>query len=199
MRRPLHSTPPPSILRTLMGDTYLNMLVVFVMLVIIMLPFLNPPADTPGMPPPGNLIAAIAWRDGPIDVDLWVDGPRDTRPVSYRRKNGTIWNLLRDDRGIDAGLINYENAFTRGLVAGEYTVNVHCYSCPPGEPIEVEVEISVNNSLNAVNNATLPILTTRVRLLPKQEMTAARFMLTEDGKLVPGSVHNVFTSLIERH
>ena len=62
------------------------------------------------------------------DVDLWVQAPGDV-PVGYSNKGGAVFNLLRDDLGqqLDLSGLNYESSYSRGIVPGEYTVNVHLY------------------------------------------------------------------------
>ena len=62
------------------------------------------------------------------DVDLWVQAPGDV-PVGYSNKGGAVFNLLRDDLGqqLDLSGLNYETAYSRGIVPGEYTVNLHLY------------------------------------------------------------------------
>src|SRR3546814_21118968 len=113
-------------------------------LIVLILPHLNPPASAKQAGAPGNLIVHVSWPEGDADVDLWLDGPAEPVPVGYSNKGGVLWNLLRDDLGTkpDATPLNYENAFTRGVVPGEYTINVHCFRCPT-TPVQVDVEISL--------------------------------------------------------
>ena len=69
------------------------------------------------------------WPDQlDTDVDLWVQVPGDV-PVGYSNKGGADFNLLRDDLGelADATRMNYEVSYSRGMPAGEYTVNLHLY------------------------------------------------------------------------
>ena len=168
----------------------------FVFLVVAMIPHLNPPADEDNAEPPGNVIAAIAWPEGDTDVDLWVFGPGEAVPVGYSNKGGLLWNLLRDDLGAhpDATALNYENAYTRGVIPGEYIINIHCYRCPV-LPVPVVVEISVKGD-GPGKQAMKIIATTKVDLeTAGEELTALRFELTKDGKLVPGSMNHVFQQL----
>jgi len=168
----------------------------FVAMVILMLPFLNPPAKDAAADPPGNLIIAITWPAGNTDVDLWVMGPGEVRPVGYSNKGGILFNLLRDDLGNmpDATPLNYENSFTRGIVAGEYIVNSHCFRCSI-LPVRVDVEISVNTG--APGKSSLRSIATTTIMLNRngEEKTALRFRLTADGKLVPDSMNSVFRPL----
>lgn len=168
----------------------------FVFMIVAMIPHLNPPATEDKAEPPGNVIAHIVWPEGNTDVDLWVTGPGEVRPVGYSNSGGLLWNLLRDDLGTspDATSINYENAYTRGVTPGEYIINVHCFRCPVF-PVPVDVEVSLKN--DGVGKAGLRIIaTTQVVLQSKgEEVTALRFKLTEKGELVPNSVNHVFRPL----
>ena len=79
--------------------------------------------------PPGNVMIEARWPDQlDTDVDLWVQAPGDV-PVGYSNKGAAVFNLLRDDLGAlaDATNMNYEVSYSRGMPAGEYTVNLHLY------------------------------------------------------------------------
>src|SRR3546814_3333786 len=102
----------------LFRDALFIMVLIQYILIVLMLPHLNPPASAKQADPPGNLIVHVSWPEGDADVDLWLDGPAEPVPVGYSNKGGVLWNLLRDDLGTkpDATPLNYENAFTRGVV-----------------------------------------------------------------------------------
>jgi hypothetical protein len=164
----------------------------FVLMVLLMLPHLNPPATArDGTPPPGNVMVEIRWPDASdADIDLWVQAPGDV-PVGYSNKGGEVFNLLRDDLGhqADATGLNYEVSYSRGTPAGEYTVNVHRYRSSVPEPIPVTVAISV---ADRARHVTRQILATEVRLTQVgEEVTALRFELDEGGALVADSVHDL--------
>lgn len=178
---------------TVFRDVIFLALAGFVAMVLLLLPHLNPPATADeGTPAPGNVIVEISWPDTvDADVDLWVQAPGDV-PVGYSNKGGLIFNLLRDDLGgqSDVTDVNYEVSYSRGIAAGEYTVNVHLYRDMTGQlPLPVAVAVSVKPSAQV---AAKRILHTKLLLQHQgQELTAFRFSLNEDGKLVPGSVHDL--------
>ena len=89
---------------------------------------------------------------------------------------------------------NYENSFSRGIVEGEYTVNLHLYRDMSGMlPIKVIVVISVKAT---DDSATKQILTRTVELTAiGQEITVFRFELNKDGKLDSESVHDIHKPL----
>jgi hypothetical protein len=180
-------------------DTALLMLGGFVLMTILMMTVMNPPAkssETEGVQAPGNVIVEIQWPDKlDADVDLWVRGPGDV-PVGYSNKSGRLFNLLRDDLGKaqDMTDLNYEIAYSRGMPPGEYVVNVHMYR-GVGVTYPIPVKVDVTASRDAAKSAT-PLLTTNVELRkPNQEITAFRFRLGADGQLVQGSVNSLFKGL----
>jgi hypothetical protein len=124
-----------------------------------------------------------------------VQAPGD-RPVGYSNKGGAVFNLLRDDLGkqVDVTGLNYETSYSRGIVAGEYTINLHLYRNPSGHyPVPVTVVTSVKGS---IEESALQLLASEVLLLGEgEELTVYRFELSEDGDLVAGSVHSLHKPL----
>lgn len=183
---------------TIFRDVIMLALMGFVVIVILLLPHINPSKldKNIDISPPGNVIVEIRWPDElDTDVDLWVQGPGDV-PVGYSNKGGILFNLLRDDLGHSGDVIkiNYENSFSRGIVEGEYTVNLHLFRNMSGViPVEVIVVVSVKINLDAV---TKQILTRTVELKSVgEELTVFRFELDKNGKLDPESVHDLPKSL----
>lgn len=180
---------------TVFRDFTLLMVLGFVAMVIWLLPHVSPPADNASAVPPGNVVIAITWPPGDTDIDLWVTGPGEIVPVGYSNKGGLLFNLLRDDLGDrpDATPLNYENTYSRGIIAGEYIVNVHCYRCPV-VPQMVDLEISVNKGEHSKGGT--PVAVTSVELRANgEEKTALRFKLDDKGNMMPNSMNNVFRPL----
>jgi hypothetical protein len=180
-------------------DTALLMLGSFVLMAMLMMTVMNPPAkssDVNGVQAPGNVIVEMQWPDGiDADVDLWVQAPGDV-PVGYSNKSGGVFNLLRDDLGMaqDMTDYNYEVAYSRGAPAGEYVVNVHMYR-DRGSALPIPVKISVTLKHDDAK-ASKPLVTTNVMLRKmNQEVTTLRFRLDGDGQLVAGSLNSLFKGL----
>jgi len=177
----------------LFRDLLMNMLLGLVALVIIVLPNINPPIiQEDAAKQPGNIIVSAAWPEGDTDVDLWLSAPGDKKPIGYSNRSGSVWNLLRDDLGTasDNTPFNYESAFSRGTPAGEYVVNLHCYRCAGPTPVVVEVRIG------APGQPSKPLKVETIVLAEQgAEVTAIRFRLDGDGKIVPGSVNKIFKAL----
>jgi hypothetical protein len=171
----------------------------FIIIVLLLLPWLNIKAqDEATKEPAGSVIVEAFWPDErDVDVDLWVKAPSDSA-VGYSNMNGYYFNLLRDDRGnlFDRTPINYEISYTRGIVAGDYQANIHLYQTDGGAPIEVKIIVSV---VEPEQRARTPIIKKDV-ILKKfgQEITVARWTLASDGKLAPNSVHSLKRSLLRR-
>jgi hypothetical protein len=169
----------------------------FVAAVILLLPHLNPRVEAKTSDsPPGNVIVEVTWPPTmDADVDLWVEAPGD-RPVGYSNKGGRIFNLLRDDLGRFADItdINYEVAYSRGIVAGEYAVNVHLYRNGDGIfPVPVTVVASVKSP---DGQTTKRIALTKLELTRLgEEITAFRFGLDQGGRIVAGSLNNLHKPL----
>lgn len=173
-------------------DILFGMVFLLLALIVALLALINPPAEEAKAEPPGNLIVAISWPEGNTDVDLWVDGPGEPVPVGYSNKGGVLWNLLRDDLGAspDASPLNYENAFTRGIVKGNYTVNVHCFRCPQ-VPVPVDVEVSLNTGEPGKGSLKRLVTTTVELRATGQERTAIDFAITAEGRVIPESMNSI--------
>ena len=166
----------------------------FVVCVVLIMPHINPPVTKTAQDtdPPGNVIVEVRWPDDlDSDVDLWVEAPGDV-PVGYSNKGGVIFNLLRDDLGkrADATGMNYEVSYSRGILPGEYTVNLHLYRNTAGVfPIPVTVVTSVKKS---AKESARQLLASHIELVREgEELTVYRFKLSEQGDLVSGSVHSL--------
>ncbi|HET6469770.1 MAG TPA: hypothetical protein VFG43_15455 [Geminicoccaceae bacterium] len=183
---------------TVFRDVITLALAGFVAVVILLLPHVQPKGaqSAENVTPPGNVIVEVSWPpDLDTDVDLWVQAPGDV-PVGYSNKGGAVFNLLRDDLGhqLDVSGMNYEVSYSRGIVAGEYVVNLHLYrNRSRAEIIPTRVVVSVKADVAA---PTRQILVTDTQLEREgQELTVFRFALADTGQLVPGSVHSLQTSL----
>src|SRR5690349_22465907 len=135
---------------TVFRDMILLTLGALFVVVALMFPYLNPQAkqsDQASAEPPGSVMVELGWPDDlDADVDLWVQAPGDV-PVGYSNKGGAVFNLLRDDLGLQLDLSgrNFEVAYSRGIVPGEYTVNAHLFrNRSPAAVIPVTAVITVN-------------------------------------------------------
>jgi len=167
----------------------------FIVCVVLMLPHINAAKaarTAEGATAPGNVVIEASWPpDLDTDVDLWVQGPGDV-PVGYSNKGGGLFNLLRDDLGhvMDVSGMNYETSYSRGVLPGEYVVNLHLYRNVSGQlPVPVKVVVSAKPDAEAPMKQ---ILYSDAQLKHDgEELTVFRFRLDERGRLVQGSVSNL--------
>ena len=179
-------------------DVILLALTGFISMVVLLLPFVNPPTEEEKSSyPPGNVIVELFWDNNrDVDIDLWVQAPEDI-PVGYSNKGGLFFNLLRDDLGKykDSTPVNYEVSYSRGINAGKYIANLHLYreDKTPFKPIDAEMVISV---VDPNTNKRKQILKSKKKLkVIGEEITIFQFNLSKKGKLDTNSINNNYVKL----
>ena len=181
---------------TMLSDVLFNPGMIFFMLFLMVLVFVNPPKKQTQaeavVKMPGNIMVWIRWPDyADVDVDLWARAPGD-QPVGYSNRAGNTFNLLRDDLGNsrDTTKLNYEVIFGRDMPNGQYTVNVHLFrNGSQLTEVLVEADVFISYGSRADSIAKKKVILTQVG----QEITVANFVL-ENGKLV-GKPDNAYTPL----
>ena len=174
-------------------DVIFIMMLTFLILFLAALIHINPESkkEDETSIPPGNIQVDISWQSGfKSDVDLWVKGPTDSRPVGYSNRSGILFNLLRDDLGQmgDTTPLNYENAYTHGVEDGEYIINIHMFAMRDPPPVDVIVVVKYGKCHTC---RPMEIVTRTVRLESNgQEITAVRFTI-EDGELVESKTNYI--------
>lgn len=168
-------------------DFSLGLAAVFIVMFIIILPFIQPVGkdNEEEMKSVGNLIFEMIWpNNNPVDVDLWILTP-DREQIGYSNQSGKYVNLLRDDVGStdDVSGMNYENGFSRGIIPGRYIVNAHIYSysAPAKLPIKVRVVLSIKADEKSKINQFYAVELTFEKL--HEEQTALQFTVNESGKI----------------
>ncbi len=170
-------------------DLLFNALLGFTFLFLVAIMFMNPEAKTGIIDPKAEYILTITWEDNsPDDVDVWVEDP-EGQIVWFRTPEAGLLHLDRDDRGLVNDTItingeevqnplNQEVVTLRGVVKGEYVVNVHYYASETGKPVDVAVRLAkVNPVLEVVYYGN-------VNLEKKgDEKTAVRFKIGRDGEI----------------
>lgn len=184
---------------TIFRDVVTLALAGFVAVVILLLPWINPPGTEAAHEarPLGDLIFESSWpKEYDTDIDQWVKAPGET-PIGYSNKGGESCDLLRDDLGafVDPLELNHEVTVCRGIrTAGEYVFNLHLYRNKAGAlPVPVNVQVSAR----APDGTTQELVRAREVKLDREghELTAVRFRLTEEATIVPDSLHSMFAPL----
>jgi hypothetical protein len=168
-------------------DLLFNALLGFTFLFLVAIMFMNPEAKSGIIDPKAEYILTITWEDNsPDDVDVWVEDP-EGQILWFRTPEAGLLHLDRDDRGLVNDTItiageevqnplNQEVVTLRGVVKGEYIVNLHYYASETGTPVDVNVRlVKVNPKLEVVYYGTVN--------LEKRgdEKTAVRFKIGRDG------------------
>jgi hypothetical protein len=137
-----------------------------------------------------EFIITMDWPDNhPDDLDLFVQDPIGNI-AWYRHREAGFLTLDRDDRGgaNDFIVINgrklpspirEEIVTVRGVVAGEYTVNVSHFQATTREPVAATVKVQKLNPVAQV------VFDDKVMVdHTGDEKTAVRFKLDAEGKVV---------------
>ena len=130
----------------------------------------------------------VEWSgDSQDDVDTYVADP-DGHLVYYKRLQDGLMALERDDTGATSNTVklptgevvrsafNEEVVDIRGIIPGEYVVNLHMYRKVSSEPILASVAL-YKGSIKA-HEETVTLAS------HGDEKTAFRFTLTKDGDVV---------------
>jgi hypothetical protein len=134
----------------------------------------------------------MSWPgDSDDDVDLYVRDP-DRHLVFFRRMQSGLLSLDRDDTGRGSNTVilpdgrkvmsawNEERVTIRGIIEGEYIVNVHMYRKSSSPPTKVEVTLYKTDSSEDIMVHQKVVTFSAER----EEETAFRFTLTKDGNVV---------------
>src|SRR3569833_552623 len=137
-----------------------------------------------------EFIITMDWPDNhPDDLDMFVQDPAGNI-AWYRHREANFLVLDRDDRGgaNDFIIVNgkkipsnirEEIVTMRGIVAGEYTVNVSHFAATTGQPVEASVKVQKLNPKAEV------IFANKFKVdHTGDEKTAVRFRLDSEGKVV---------------
>lgn len=171
-------------------DLLFNTLLGFVLMFFIAILFLNPDEQKAKVDLDAQYVITVTWPDNvPDDIDTWIEDPQG-QVAWYRNRSAGLVHLDRDDRGMlndkitingkeVANPLNQEVVAIRGVVPGEYTVNLHYYETETQQPVDVLVRMARINPVYEV------VFYDKVSMPQKgAEKTALRFSLTASGEVV---------------
>jgi hypothetical protein len=137
-----------------------------------------------------EFIITMDWPDNhPDDIDLFVQDPLGNI-AWYRHREAGFLTLDRDDRGgvNDFIVVNgqkipspvrEEIVTVRGIVPGEYTVNVSHFQAVTGQPVPVNVKVQkLNPTAQVIFDDKVTVDHTG------DEKTAVRFWVDAEGKVI---------------
>lgn len=123
------------------------------MLFILAFLLINPPTKKADIPAKAEIMVVLDWEDdSKDDLDLWIKGDNMPLPLSFQVKNATLWHLDRDDLGVSTDVVqvagetmilryNREVATMRGLMQGDFHINVHVYSKKDDGPTKFSITV----------------------------------------------------------
>jgi hypothetical protein len=162
---------------------------------------MNPEAKQGKIDTKAEFIVTMNWPDNhPDDIDLYVEDPLGNI-VWYHTREAGFMVLDRDDRGgINNSImvhgkrimspIREESVSIRGIVAGEYTVNIQYYLATQNAPVPVSVKVEkINPMVEVIHYDTIMLDHAG------QEKTAVRFRMAEDGSVT--DINHTEKSLVQ--
>ncbi len=171
-------------------DLLFNALLGFVFLFMVAILFMNPIAKLGTANLKAEFIITLTWPDNqPDDLDIWVEDPHG-EIVSYLQREAGWLHLDRDDRGslndtIEINgqeilhPINQEVVTMRGIISGEYVVNVYYYESVTRGPVSATVQI------DKINPVLETVFFDRIVLESQDvEKTVVRFRVSDRGEVV---------------
>ncbi len=182
-------------------DILLNVAMGLAVMVFISFALIRPDQAEGNVDLNAQYIITMTWPDNhPDDIDLYVEDPGGN-VVWYRNLEAGLLSLDRDDRGLfrDSMVfngeriqnpLNQENATLRGIVPGEYTVNVYHYVANGVDKVPVTVRVERLNPVFEVVYYGTVELDGR-----GQEETVVRFTLDADGNF--SNLNSRFKSLTQ--
>ena len=170
-------------------DLLFNALLGFVVMFVLAFLLINPIARTGAVDAKAEFLITLAWPDGRReDVDLYVEDPSGNL-VWFRAREAGLMHLDRDDLGrsndvIQVGgreivnPINQEVVSIRGILPGEYVVNLHLYRAERDQPVPAAVKVEkLNPKVEIVFYGEV------VLGRQSEERTAVRFAVRPDGTI----------------
>lgn len=182
-------------------DILFNALLGFAVMLFIAFALIKPDNKTGNIDLKADYLITVTWPDNsPDDIDTYVRDPQDNI-VWYNTMDRGLIHLDRDDRGqyLDEIMVNgkkvtfplnQETVTIRGIVPGQYTVNVYDYLNPSGMSVPVSVKVEkLNPSAKVIYYESMSL--THVG----DEKTAVRFTLDADGNVT--DLNTDFVSLVQ--
>ena len=171
-------------------DVLFNTLLCFAALFAMSFILINPSKKDNNVVEKGEFVIVMTWpKEMDNDVDIYVEDPEGNLVAFMRREEG-LMHLDRDDLGrrndvvqTEFGEIEYDEnreiVTLRGIMPGEYVINVHMYM-----KREESLLTPVTVQLDKINPYST-VMIKRVTLgVSGEEKTAFRFTLNNDGDVV---------------
>lgn len=164
-------------------------LVGFVFLLVIAFLLIMPPIDDQQKKPKAEFLVTLTWdSQTDDDVDLWIQDPANNI-MFFREKEIGLMHLDRDDLGRRKDIVvvngqqitqyvNQEIATIRGVIPGEWIINIHMYRKAYQNPANINVRV------DKLNPRFATIADKNYTMESKgDEITVARLTMTSKGEI----------------
>ena len=170
-------------------DLLFNTLLCFAALFTLSFVMINPSRENANTESKAEFIITVTWpHEQDNDVDVYVEDP-EGHLVSFSRREDGLMHLDRDDLGhrndtiqTPDGPITYnenrEIVSIRGILPGEYIVNVHMYHKNSVDDCPVTIQL---DKINPFKTAALKEVTLVIK---EEEKTAFRFTVSQNGDVI---------------
>jgi hypothetical protein len=182
-------------------DILFNALLGFAVMLFIAFALIKPDDKVGNINVKAEYLITVTWPDNlPDDIDTYVRDPQDNI-VWYNTLDRGFLHLDRDDRGeyldqvmVDGEKItfplNQETVTLRGIIPGEYTVNVYNFLNPSNIAVPVSVKLEkLNPTVKVVFYESMNLMGVG------DERTAIRFTLDAEGEV--SNLNTIQDSLVE--
>jgi hypothetical protein len=182
-------------------DLLFNALLGFTFLFVVAVLYMNPIAKQGIIDPKAEYIITVTWPDfNKNDIDTYLEDPAGSI-IWFKNTQAGLVHLDRDDRGMLNDTIqingadvenplNQEITTIRGVVTGEYVLNIHYYATEDSKPVPVTVRLDkVNPRLEVLYYETITLNG------QGDERTAFRFSIGADGTV--GGFNSLQKSLVD--
>ena len=183
-------------------DLLFNTLLCFAALFALAFILINPDKENNNVESKAEFLVTVTWPEGmDNDVDMYVEDPVGHLAAFMRREDG-LMHLDRDDLGQRNDTVNTpfgpvkvkgnkEIVTLRGIVPGEYVVNIHMYA-----EREKATQTSVTIQLEKLNPYRVITVKELILINTGDEKTAFRFTLDKTGKVI--DVNQLSKSLLPK-
>jgi hypothetical protein len=176
-------------------DLLFNNLVLFAALFMLSFILIKPQPETSkkNVEVKAEFIVTVTWpEESADDVDSYLEDPYGNL-VYYQNKEVGLMHLDRDDLGKKNDKVkgpngeeitfthNREILTVRGIVPGEYVMNVHMYRKNSASETPVTIQVDKLNPYSTVVSKKV------VLLHGGEEKTVVRFTVNKDGKIISTS------------
>ena len=182
-------------------DILFNALLGFAVMLFIAFALIKPDDKVGNINVKAEYLITVTWPDNlPDDIDTYVRDPQDNI-VWYNTLDRGFLHLDRDDRGeyLDQVMVdgkkvtfplNQETVTLRGVIPGEYTINVYNFLNPSNKPVPVSVKVEkLNPTVKVIYYESMNLNGAG------DEKTAVRFTLDAEGDF--SNLNTIQDSLVE--